>query len=411
MNLFKFVICLFFCCFLGFFILYFIGFYFWGVAASIVLFLKLLTLVTKPKNGSMPCISKLVLAPTFLLLVFIAGFGWRDYKKSLDSAMGDPGKFYVSEFGGFLDVAYRDYIDYARQHREYNAVEDYWGLWNSLNRSFPPWPVDSVIHALGGVRELSKASLKDADLIITTRYLTSPSWQSWNLSQNFWFYEDLISQWEPNFISPTTVVWKRSYVRSAYEAVECRVSSDKRSIKLSPARPGFYRVVLNYSSSGVGRYLLMFKNNISDGADAAGFLSLQPGTHKAIFPVLITQEGDKEFFFNPTGEVAVGIFACAAERILYQNDELLHERKPENFFLTDGNWIHGIARRWAGFFTHNSSDNRSKFKKGSVVMFQNGERRTVISVSENGPYLNVWVNGQMLRPEDVGLPNKFQVLQ
>lgn len=390
---------------------YFGGFYFWGVTTSLVFCFKALTLAASRSKWLAAFRPAWLLIPTLLMIGLIAGLGLQGYKKKLSQAQADPNKFYVDELGGFLDVSFREYIDYARQHREHIAVEDYWGLWSSLNRSFPPWPVDSVIHALGSVREISRASLENTDLIITTRYLTSPEWQPWNLSQNYWFYDDLISNWNPSFTSPTTIVWKRSHDRSAFETTQCQVSSDKSGITLLQAAPGFFRVALGYSSAGVGRHLLMFRNNISYGGDAQGFVSLPPGAHEVTFPVLVMQEGGNGFDFKVIGEANAEISSCSAERIVYENGELLRVRKPEDFFLTDANWINGIARSWAGFFTNNTAVNRSKFKMGNAVTFANGEQRTIISVSENGLYLNVWVGGEILRPEDVGFPSKFEVAQ
>jgi len=307
---------------------YFGGFIFWSVVTSVMLLInalsqiKLFTIFRSP----------LLLIPVLLVFLGILGFGIIDYKKKLDFVKTDQSTFYVDELGGFLDSNYRDYIDYARQHRELVAVEDYWGLWNSLNRSFPPWPVDSVIHALGSVRETSKKALENADVIITTRYSTSPMWQPWNLSQNFWFYDELITQWEPTFVSPTTMIWKRADNRRVVEAAKCRVSTDGQSIILEPGFPGFYRVMLSYASSSLGgRYLLMFKNNISYGADANGFVSLQPGASDATFPVLIRQSDDNQFEFNSVGNAVVSISSCYAEKIFFENKDLLHIRKPEDF--------------------------------------------------------------------------------
>lgn len=390
---------------------YFGGFYFWGVVTSLIFSLKALTLVAKSGKWLAffrPCwlhISGL------LMIGLMAGVSLQDYKGNLKQAQADQNKFYVDEFGAFLDVGFREYIDYARQNREYIAIEDYWGLWNTLNRRFPPWPVDSVIHALGNVREVSQGSLKQADLIITTRYSTSPEWQPWNLSQNFWFYDELISKWEPVFTSPTTVVWKRAHDRSAFVGVACHVSADKNSFTLPQSAPGFYRITLGYSSVGGGRHLLMVTNNISYGADAGGFLSLMPGTHIATFPVLLSPEEINVFNLKVIGEAHAEISSCTADRILYENDELLRVRKPSDFFLTDGNWINGIARHWAGFFTHNTEVNRANFKVGNTVIFSNGDKRSVVSATENGPYLNIWVDGEILTPEDVGPPSKYKVLQ
>jgi hypothetical protein len=155
----------------------------------------------------------------------------------------------------------------------------------------------------------------------------------------------------------------------------------------------------------------MVRNNTSYSADAFGFLSLMPGTHTATFPVLLSPEEIDVFNLKVIGEAHAEILSCTADRIVYENDELLHLRKSSDFFLTDGNWINGIARRWAGFFTKNTEENRANFKVGSTVIFSNGDKRSVVSATENGSYLNIWVDGEILIPEDVGLPSEYKVLQ
>lgn len=82
-----------------------------------------------------------------------------------------------------------------------------------------------------------------------------------------------------------------------------------------------------------------------------------------------------------------------------------------DFFSTDENWINGIARHWAGFFTYNTEENRAKFKVGSAVIFKNGDKRSIVSVVENGPYLNILVDGVILSHEDVGFPDEYKVFQ
>ena len=390
---------------------YFGGFYFWGIVTALIFSLKALTLMANSGKWLAffhPCWMHI---SGLLIIGLMASVALQDYKRNVKQAQADQTKFYVDEFGAYLDVSFREYIDYARQNSDYIAIEDYWGLWNSLNRSFPPWPVDSVIHALGNVRKISRDSLKKADLIITTRYSTSTTWQPWNLSQNYWFYDDLIANWAPILTSPTTIVWKRAHDRSAFLRVACHVSPDENSFTLPQSAPGFYRITLGYSSVGGGRHLLMVRNNISYGADAGGFLSLMPGNHIATFPVLLSSEEIEVFNLKVIGEAHAEISSCTADRVLYQNEELLRVRKPSDFFLTDGNWINGIARRWAGFFTHTTEVNRTNFKVGNTVVFSNGEKRSVVSVTENGPYLNIWVDGETLNPEDVGLPSKFEVAQ
>ena len=155
----------------------------------------------------------------------------------------------------------------------------------------------------------------------------------------------------------------------------------------------------------------MVRNNISYGLDAGGFLSLMPGNHIATFPVLLSSEEIDVFNLKVIGEAHAEISSCTADRVVYQNEELLRVTKPSDFFLTDGNWINGIARRWAGFFTHNTEVNRATFKVGNTVIFSNGDKRSIVSTTVNGPYLNIWVNGEILIPKDVGFPSNFEIAQ
>ena len=42
-------------------------------------------------------------------------------------------------------------------------------------------------------------------------------------------------------------------------------------------------------------------------------------------------------------------------------------------FISDENWINGIARKWTGFYVHYSIENEKFFKVGSQIVFKNGE--------------------------------------
>jgi hypothetical protein len=48
---------------------------------------------------------------------------------------------------------------------------------------------------------------------------------------------------------------------------------------------------------------------------------------------------------------------------------------------------------------------------GNNVIFPDGDKQVIDYVSEGGPYLNIWVDGEILNPKDVGLPSKFEVTQ
>lgn len=82
-----------------------------------------------------------------------------------------------------------------------------------------------------------------------------------------------------------------------------------------------------------------------------------------------------------------------------------------NVFLTDANWDHGIARRWAGFIIPNTQEFASQYQVGKEIKFAHGESREVIRVDSNGQYLNIFVSGDPLNPEKVGLPTTFIVME
>lgn len=81
----------------------------------------------------------------------------------------------------------------------------------------------------------------------------------------------------------------------------------------------------------------------------------------------------------------------------------------KGIFITDNNWEKGIARHWAGFFVPSTPKNLSQFKTGVIVVFEDGSERVVTETKQNGQYLNVYLEGEILNPQSVGLPNKFSV--
>ena len=312
---------------------YFGAFYYWGSTTTSLAALRGLQLFTcsRINRGTQEFSLRKIwlIVPVFFALLFVASYELIRYKNNIASVKNDPGRYFIPELGGYLSLEWKDYIDYVRQHQESAVIEEYWGLWSALNSSVSPWPVDSVIHALGNVRGVAQSALADADLIITTRYATSPEWQPWNLSQNFWFYDDLLSNWAPDFISPTTVVWKKTVQSREHENVKCQVSTGGDSFTIDSKDVGFFKVTLNYASSGAGRYLLMVQNNISYGSDADGYVSLPPGGSEVTIPILVTNESGNIFNAKIVGSKSIDlkITYCSAQKIAYSNDEILHVDK------------------------------------------------------------------------------------
>ena len=185
------------------------------------------------------------------------------YRSAQNAAARDPGRFYVAELGGYLGSEWKDYIGLARRTGAQPAVEEYWGVWSATRRQFSSWPVNSVIHALGRTREIARTALGSAELVVTTRNSASPEWQSWSFSQNFWFYDQLLRGWEPQAMSPTTVLWRKSGAASVGSERRDRVpaGSDGLSIVLFPTAAGLYRVQMDYDLARAGRNLLLVRNN------------------------------------------------------------------------------------------------------------------------------------------------------
>ena len=83
----------------------------------------------------------------------------------------------------------------------------------------------------------------------------------------------------------------------------------------------------------------------------------------------------------------------------------------QSFFISDENWEHGVAKKWAGFFVPNRLTNSDIFKVGSKVRFLDGEVREILRQDQVGHYLNIFLDGQPLDTERIGFPDKLEVVE
>jgi hypothetical protein len=305
---------------------YFQGFFFWGLMTFVIACFHLVFLGIENKPQELRF--ELAIIPIASVIVLIAAINeWNNFKINLANAKNDPNRFYVSELGGYLGVEWKDYINLARQTDTKQVIEEYWGLWSATRKISSLWPVDSVIHALGHTRDIARETIQDAEIIISTRNSASPEWQPWNLSQNFWFYDELVKNWRPQQLSPTTVVWHKSMAAQHLDtSVNCILSSDNHSISLIDAKPGFYRVTLEYDFLEKGRHLLMAENNISFAEDAEGYISIDTSGRKAVFPAYIPQPGTVRLNIKIVGnsEYNLKLNSCSINKILFVHNEVLH---------------------------------------------------------------------------------------
>lgn len=306
---------------------YFGGFYFWGMMAICVGFSRLVWLGFRrisERKSQITIISALILLGVSMFLMI---HSLNNLSSGLSGAKNDPNRFFVPELGGYLNKEWKDYINLARKTNANQVFEEYWGLWSATRKVFPTWPVDSVIHALGSTRLVAAKNLQSADTIISTRYSTSPAWQPWNLSQNYWFYEYLLKNWTPLYLSPATIVWQKSESTRPSKSIDCHF--DHKGIPLlmlNAQDSGFYEIEMEYNFSGTGRALIMVRNNLSFGADAGGYVSIDPKARRVKFPVYIPKAGvaPLDIKFIGTSYNNFQINSCSAQKISLVDGEVLH---------------------------------------------------------------------------------------
>lgn len=256
-----------------------------------------------------------------MVLCVYQAVGWHGRAAA---ARVDPQRFYVDALGGYLGTDWRGYVDYATQHRNVKVTEEYWGIFSALDRKLSSWPVDATIHALGRLRGVARTSLDQPDLIVSTRPGFSPNWQSWGLSQNFWFYGPLLADWEVDFVSPNTVVWKKRRSPNPIGAAGCEIGPNGSSFVIGPGAVGLYRVDLKYRVHGAGRFITMVRNTISIAADAHGFVSLDPKATVIDLPVFVRTAGESTFDTISYGGdgVSVTFDGCRAEQMVEPSNEV-----------------------------------------------------------------------------------------
>ena len=393
---------------------YFGGFYFWGAITSIISCIKVFWNFGTKSSFIQNKDHRILTTVLVLILAWSGTTSIATHKKFLQerlSAQQDTNRFYIQELGGYLPISWIDYIKLAREDKDGIVFEEYWGIWSALQRTFPPIPIDSIIHALGKTRTLAEQKLQTADTITTTRYSFSPEWQSWNLSQNYWFYKKLLTYYQPIAYSPNTIVWKKMVDNQDIEVVSipCTISEDKTKFSVEPPSKDFYEANIHYQLSGTKRALIMAENNIDYGGDADGRVSLNPRESIATFPIYPLKEGRQSFALQiePTKDQShISIESCSIRSIPFKDPEVLVS--PEHtFYLTDKNWVRGISRNFTGFFVPNKPAFTEKAVPGNTVVFPNGDERTILWTNSFKQYFNVYVSGNILDSDVVGYPNNF----
>lgn len=267
------------------------------------------------------------------IVVAILPFTVNAYKYRTDLLVAENNSinFFVTELGGYLSRDWFDYIQLARTiPRNIIVVEEYWGIWSAVRRTFSNLPVDSVIHALGSIREISKDGIQNADMVITTRpnsYPLASKWQPWSISSNYWFYQILFKSYDYISASPKTFIWKKSNFIPVDKTIPCFVlrENNKTYLNILDSFPGFYEVNINYKDALGRRHLIMMQNNINYAMDSNGFISINPNLESTIFPAYINSVERSRLIFQIIGDpdFTVLVRSCTAKKLTKYNEEFL----------------------------------------------------------------------------------------
>jgi hypothetical protein len=328
----------------------------------------------------------------------------------------DPAYVHVPELGGYLPRAFERQVD-AVEGWDGTVVEEYTGLAGSVNGPNRALPVDSVIAALGSQREVFAEQLAERpDLVVTTVPEVDP-WVRWNVSANWWFYRDLFRSYEPEKVSPMAVHWTPGET-AVWESVPCAVRGQQ--VELDAPSAGLYEVTLDYRGPGRNsRSYSMIGNNLNVVQGARGWLALDPGARQQRFPVAVHHPGAGSTVL-PMQEVSkdggrlTELESCTAVAITPPEGadtlEVYSSLLLTPVDLTDNTWERGVHRTEAGFFIYNSDMDLAALQAAGSVRFADGETREITAVEVNQHYINVFLEGRPLDPEDAGAPHQFTLV-
>ncbi len=355
---------------------------------------------------------RVVRAAAAVLVVYFFFNNLIEYQTVKRRLEDDPKRYFEPALGGYLTTDWQHYIALAKASRERSTQEEYWGLWSAITRDFSP-RVDSVIHALGGVREEFFAN---SDIVTTTRGSVS-LWQQWSFSANYWFYRRLLTDYQVVDFSPMTLVWeKRSVAAEIGPPQSCEVSRADNFFRLPGAREGVYEVALTVDMSLVpSRGLVMVKNNLNSIDTADGFLSLDTSRDNHVVPVRVTAEnelfalGRLDESGNPRPSGLLQTCTFSALPFIAADALITGGAQYQPYPLTDKYWTRGIANFDTAFFVDNTPGNRRVYQADAVVEFADGEARRIREVTMSKRYINVYLEGAALDPGKYGYPARFTV--
>lgn len=288
------------------------------------------------------------IATYFIAMLLLLVITIRNTHQEVDSAKAHG--FYVKELGGYLDEDQRGLVEFARCVKE-PLLEEYWGLASAIRHEHGPWPVDSAIAALGQQRRLAAQSLHNWNgLVSTTRvgglfqFGLAHMYQSWAVNENWWMYGYVLKNFEPVFVSPNLIFWKRSAVPQVWPEVACHVTNSPEARVDIPAEDGFYEMTLHYAmhSRRWHANIMAETNTVILGNDSYGFISMDLKATEMTLPVYISKDMPSGLLFQiypSTVRKDFVLQSCTARHITNYPKHLFSIVDAEGMRMAGGRYV------------------------------------------------------------------------
>lgn len=314
----------------------------------------------------------------------------------------DPQWIYVRELGGYLRQDWKAYVETARATPPGRELEEYWGIWSAIRRPKPLLPVDSVIHALGAVRDRATAVIDSLpDSVVTTQPSFS-DYPIWSFSANYWLYQRLLQNYKIDVTGPHTITWKRTEAAPPWADTSCTISEG--AVDLGKAPRGFYEVTLAYSVPKTGRHIALIRNGIVQ-------IALPNTANRVTMPFFVTGSAPERFEMTslPSSSNQRGALeGCSAKAI--PADAVNGFVYPDAALpLSDETWLRGVGRTEPKLAITASPSNIDAFEVGRTVVVADGERRTIVGAVVDSYKLRLVVelDGAALQADLVGYPHRI----
>jgi hypothetical protein len=412
------------------------AYYFWAfrVWALVVLAVGLLLLVRRELLLHRPSLAdrlqrssgvlrRAVVVVTVAVLLATSMLAIRDAVRTQTALASDSRYVVDEELGGYLDAEFADQVELARENED-EAVEEYFGLLGSVDGPNPDLAVDAVIHGLGAQREaFAEHMATGPETVVSTAPEASDGWAAWNLTANWWFYEDLFRSYTPERTSPMTLVWTRTEPVT-WDSVPCAINGYR--VELSARTSGLYEVDLQYRGPGRNsRSFSMVGTNL-ELPGTSSFMALDPGATSQAFPVYVhdPRAGVTSLAMKDVpatnGQRVTELTGCTARAIevpegadtfdvfggvMRANDTLPYWGTPANASFRK--WKDGINTEYAAVLLPRTEKNLTRVLAAETVRFGNGDIRTIQDIVVTSSFINVTLDGEVLEPEVAAHPQPF----